>query len=110
MFTDLFLCLSLTIIAELYLFSCIFYLMNNRIYKYEWLTCILVNIITNPVLNVLIILFQITNVYIIVMLECLVVYTEAILYHKFLNMDINVCLGLSFFLNLFSYVMGQIIL
>lgn len=101
-------CLLITISVELFMA----FILGYR--KRDLLNVLLVNILTNPLLNSLVIY---VNVYyglryrniILYILEIVVVFVEGLIYQKYLKKRIINGYVLSFILNLLSYVIGLII-
>ena len=77
------------------------------------ITILLVNIITNPALNCLLLILSLSispkmNYYAIIPLEIIIVFVEGLIYKKMLKTKLNSFL-FSLILNAFSFVVGLII-
>lgn len=81
---------------------------NKRITLEELYAITLANIITNPTLNIVIIITQIDYLTILIVGEVLVVITESVLFKKILHIKYKKALRLSLILNIASYIVGII--
>lgn len=86
-------------------------------YGKKWLKAgIIVNTITNPVINCILLLVAVLEVseavYVIIalLLEVVVVFLEAYFYGKMLGEDKKTCLKASFICNVFSFVVGIVLM
>lgn len=79
---------------------------DKRLVLYE----ILINAVTNPLLNLTIAAFGIRSLAVTLLLEGLVVYAEADIYRALTPLPLWNCLALSLLLNASSYFIGLMIL
>ncbi|MGN0363948.1 MAG: hypothetical protein ACI4ET_14070 [Bilifractor sp.] len=70
---------------------------------------ILVNAVTNPLLNVFLLLTGLYTAPVILLSETLVICAEAILYHLLERESWKYCFFISLALNLFSYFIGGVL-
>lgn len=99
--------LILTTVIELLAYEV--FCTNKNITIKELYAILLANIVTNPTLNILIVITQINYLTILVVGEIVVIIVESILFKAILHINYKRALRLSLILNIVSYTIGVII-
>lgn len=107
-------CLILFCVATIFLEAIPIAFVREK--KQWWRASILCNVVTNPILNILVFLltaymrsYELT-MFLFVLLEIAVVFLEAYFYHRMLNKPYKQCLLFSFIANLISVGIGFLVL